>query len=1260
MIWEAFQAMRRLTRIGILLCSIALIAGMMVFPASAEVMTLRVDLRGRLEQADGTAASVPVEGAFRVLQGGMEQGTLATGETMTLNGSGPVILEPLAETIDAGWDATGARTTVPMTSGNVTVPITLPRLTEKTVAQLPAETEAPAAENVIQTTTADGMNWEEDEDGNEETPEAPAPARAVTTPELLFTPVPTAAATPEPQVSLLSAGADKGAVRVKVFYDSNSNGDCSVYEKGIPDIPVYLVGADGNAVTGGRTGAEGEILLEGLTPGEYRIRVALPEEWGFNKKAKETGLSKSFMEASAQGTQDSEPVTVRAGEILERGVGTYESVTVSGNCWLDEDGNGVMADGERKVAGAHVTLKGQKNNLEYEAYSDENGDWRIPRVRPGFYDFTSYAPEGMMFTKYTKNGGKKRSVFTTEGKSKITKTLDTNDGHNKPDQNIGFTWTGLVEGMCFLDANYNGLYDEGEKPLAGVKVTAIKQASDEEIAIAYSGADGRYTITGLRANTYKIRAVLPEDGSDFTRAVSDEAGNHFVARDNRRENFLKNFALQNGEHRTVNVGAIYYGSVSGTVYLDDDFSASQNGGEKAVQGISVSLLGENGALVASDKTNKKGEYSFTRLTPGKYSLRMTAKEGYAFTKAGEGNVMLNLNGGEGYSEPFDVPIGTAVSGRDAGMIKPATVRGTVFADRNDNGLQDAGEGGLEGVTVRLMSEEGEQFSAAIGAEGGFLFDAVMPGRYYVEYTLPERAIFAKTVSGGNTMTGENGVGRGEWFELRTAGERTDPLVGALTLGRVQGTVFHDPDGSGLQDAGDAPTAGAKLILKPSREDLETAEAVSDDQGHFLIDHIHPDTYTLTLILPDGQVTSRLKGVTLPLVSGEAEQSAKLEVAMGAEWDGQMIGAVKPAVLRGRVWLDENNNGRREEDEQTPAGYTITVTDESDGQVFATLSTGSDGSFEAAGMVPGSFTVSYQMDEDTDTASEGDNTFSKAGSRMEMTGLSLKEGETREGLTLGLVRYTSLGGQVWIDRGEGAESLAGAAVILEDGEGRTVQTLTTGETGTWRFTGLMPGTYRIRTELPEGCVVAEPDDERLDTGLVSVVTETDGRRGATDPIDLRMGQDQLSLNIGSVLPGTIGDYCWLDENGNGWQDSSEPAIAHVKVELVRNGVTVAETETDGYGLYFFREVYPAVYTLKVTAPPEIRPTQKRTDIYLIVSSLNETDDTVSYTDEFAVQSDSTDFNIDLGFELRQKGVYPAGIGEGATMDWSRSYENKSTD
>ena len=60
-----------------------------------------------------------------------------------------------------------------------------------------------------------------------------------------------------------------------------------------------------------------------------------------------------------------------------------------------------------------------------------------------------------------------------------------------------------------------------------------------------------------------------------------------------------------------------------------------------------------------------------------------------------------------------------------------------------------------------MSDEGEAFSAEITESGAFLFDAVMPGRYYLEYQLPEGGIFARA-GGDNTMSGENGTGRGEW------------------------------------------------------------------------------------------------------------------------------------------------------------------------------------------------------------------------------------------------------------------------------------------------------------------------------------------------------------------------------------------------------------------------------------------------------------------------------------------------------------------
>ena len=1253
--------MKRWTRLILFALAVCLLFTQAA-PARAEVMTLGVYFRGLAEKEDGTTEQIPLEGSFRVLQGGMLRGTIQAGvTTVTLDGSDPVTVEPMAETIAPGWDLTGVRVTIPMTDGgNVTVPILVSPLKEGTVAEVPAAQEVPAAE----TGTETAENGPVEVFPVETVPGAAADVTAaptavpVATPTPEWnnqTPVPTATPTAEPQVGKLQDSPDKGTFHIKVFYDGNDNGECSVYEKGVEGIPVYLVSETDEVVTGGTTDAEGEITLPGVEPGTWRIRVSLPEKWGFNRKAKDVGLNRSVMDFSEEGTQDSEPIKVSAGETVERGVGLLKGGMADGVCWLDVNANGIMESGEPRVAGARVTLNGQKNGLEYEAYSDADGYWRVIRLRPGSYDFTSYAPEGMMFTRYSKTGGVNRSVFTAEGRTRSTKTLDLNDGRTAPNQNIGFTWQGVVSGIAFLDANYNGLYDEGEAPLPGVKVAAVKQSKDEEVASALTDENGRYTLGGLRGNTYKIRAVLPDDGCTFTVAVSEPEGNHFTARDGRRENFWRDFVLADGESRVVNVGAIYYGSISGKVYLDDDFSGSMNGSEKVAQGIQVTLLNANGTQVDMKKTNAKGTYTFTGLTPGMYTMRMTAKEGYAFTRRGEGNVMLNLNGGEGCTEPFEVPLGANLTDMDAGMIRPATVKGRVFADRNDNGKSDGSEDGLAGTTVRLMSEEdGEAFSAVLTETGEFLFDAVMPGRYYVEYQLPDGAVFARG-GGDNTISGENGLGRGESFDIHTADVKEVPLCGGLTLGRISGIVFHDHDGSGTMDADDAPLAGARVTLTPARADQDTAEAETGADGVFDLESLRPGTYQLKVTLPEGMATTRTGSLTLPLVQGKQDQEVSLEISMGQTWTDQRIGAVIPAVLRGRVWLDENNNGLLEPEERTPAGLELVITDEESGERFSAVRTDDGGVFEEAGLAPGTYTVSYQLDAESDAPPAGDNTFRKEDGRMVMTGIVVKEGETRDGLTLGLVKYTAMGGMVWIDRGNGAEPLAEAEVRLLGAENQVLESAVTGETGAWRFSGLMPGEYRIEAHLPEGIVAAEPDDERLETGLISVLRETDGRTGRSDPIDLKMGEDQLSLNIGSVLPGTIGDFCWLDLNKNGLQDGGELGIPHVKVELVRNGVTVAETETDQYGLYFFREVYPAVYTLKVTAPDEVKPTQKRTDIYLIVSSLVETEENTAVTEEFAVASDSTDFNIDLGYVLRTEGRYPAGYGEQETMDWSIAYE-----
>ena len=1250
--------MRKYLRLFSIIFTAAILMCGALLPAQADVAAVGVYFAGVREE-NGNWITVKLDGLFRILQNGIEIGRIRSGEnTVLLSDLSSVMIDPVPETMPAGWDYSGAPWKATVSSGTTTVVPVMVYASGNDGKTAPLNTlPAEITDQAITDSYATSNGNTEDADPNPESEDETDASAYSADPQTLAdrvlpTAPPAVQPTAEPQPEIMG-GNGTGVLRIYVFNDGNCNGECGKYEVPVSGIRLFLLTEDAvTTVATSVTDATGEVRFTGLETGRYIIRAYIPENLYFGRKGTKEWLYSSCMDLAADEMQDSEPVSVRSGETTERGIGVTKAIHVSGFCWLESEADGVKKADEQMLPGIRITLTGQKNGLEYETLSKDDGTWIINRVRPGLYTLTAYAPEGMMFTRYSKVGGKNRSIFTTEGVRKASKTLDTNNGYSVEDQNIGFAWSADVNGICFLDENYNGFYDEGEKPLAGVKLAAIKQIRDEQVSVCLSGEDGTFTLSGLRGNTYRIKALLPEDGSDFTRTVSDPLGNHFEARVGRRENYWNDFVIRDAEHRTVNVGAIYPGSVSGTVYMDNDFSATRNGSEKAVNGFEVSLLDAGGHIVATDTTNAKGVYSFKGLTPGTYSLKMIAIPGYAFTKRGEENIILNRNGGEGYSEPFEVQIGQNITGMDAGMILPGTVKGIVFADLNDNGIRDEGEDGLTGVTVRLMSEEGEAFSTVIGKDAGFLFDAVLPGRYCLKYDLPEHAVFAKNVTGGNTITGENGSGCGDWFDFKTGATVNAPVCGALTLGRITGTVFTDHDGTGIMTDEEQPFEGVSMKLIPEDPELRTWDLLTDRNGHFEMTDLHPGDYMLEIVFPEGYVSSRTNHMTLPVTPGMNRQQIDLPVPMGTVWEEQMLGAVIPAEISGRVWLDENNNGLFDEGEQTPAGIQITISDETIGEVFRTLETDREGYFVTDGAMPGEYSVSYQPGQNIAAAKPGDSTFRSEEDRLVMSGIRVDESEIKNDVLLGLIKYTTIGGRIWIDKGEDVEALKGATITLLNGKGEQVDSVTTADNGNYRFEGLMPDTYTIAAVMPEGCVVVEPGDERLNNGLISVAEQVNGRNGESDPIELIMGNDQTEMNIGCVLPGRLGDYCWLDLNGNGWQDSDEPGITGVKIELMRNGNVVAEKVTGDYGFYWFDEVYPAVYTLHVTPPAEIKPTVRKTDIPLLVSVLEETDDNECYSVMFEVKSDTANYNVDMGFVCRKNGVLPAGLNQGKTQDWSR--------
>ena len=1252
--------MSKAMRFGALVLCILLLGGMTA--AYAEMVTVGITLTGLIPDGNGSTRSVVPEGEFRVFQNGEEAGVIAAGrDTLTLNSRERIRIEPVPQSFAPEWDLSTAYITPKLTGESIQlIPVTITAREAAAAATPTPEPEPVPTETTMPETDVPGT---ETDVNVTETPaqETPVPEIEIQPAQQSAAELPTlppytgTSATQEPVPAGFSA-AGTGSLRIQVFFDKNGSGNQGDYEYGIANLTIYLLNEAEEVLAAAVTDTDGFAVFENVPAGRYRTRTNLPEGWYFTPYGGENKLTLNAYDITPAGSQTSGVLEISDGAESQQGIAIHNNAASAyGFCWLEGDVDGLYKDGETKFGGVRIRLRDRENDFVYETETDENGSWSISNLRPGYYVLTCEGPDGLMLTRYTQSRGKRSYLTSDNPRRQMELKTDS-----RTEMNIGFNWAAQVFGRCYLDANYNGLYDEGELPLAGVKLTAKYQYDNAEASTTVSGDDGTYVLDALRGNQYSITVLLPADGSIYTKAVpSEPLGNLFPPRGDRRDNTLNNLKLEDMEQREMNIGAIYPASISGTVYFDDNFSATADGSEKAVAGFTVTVRDADGNAVATTRTNGEGVYKVENLTPGDYSLDVAAVSGYAFTKRGEGNVILNRTGGQGYSELFRVELGASVTGRDIGMIRPGTVRGVVFADRNDNGVRDAGEDGLTGVKVRLMSEtEGEAFNAEIGTDGAFLFDAVMPGRYYLEYMLPERAVFARITNGGNQITemqiAETGsIGRTDSFDFVTGQVVDAPVCGALTLGRIEGTAYRDHDGNGRME-NEETLAGLTVKLIPSREQLDTITAVTGEDGAFLLEDLRPDSYRLEIECPDGYVVSRTDSLKLPLTAGKARQTVALDVPMGAEWLDQKTGAVRPAAICGQVWLDENNNGVFDEDERTPAGYTLYLTDETTGNVFDTPVTDENGIFASEGIIPGKFTLSMPLDEKTLAPKEGDTVFRQENGSLVLSGIELEEGKSLDSLLMGVVRYTSVTGRAWIDRGEGTENLGGVRVVMKDPAGGVIAETETDSSGSYRIDRLMPGTFRLEITAPEGCVIIEPDDPRLQGSLRSVVQYPTNRLGSTDEMELKMDQDMNGMDIGCVLPGRLGDYCWMDLNRDGLQAGDEPGIPNVRIELLRNGTVIADTETDQYGFYRFVDLYPATYTLRVYAPDEVKPTQLRTDLPMIASVLEESEEGIVFSVPLTVESNRNQYNADLGFVCRRDGVMPAGVGQGETQDWTPKY------
>ena len=710
------------------------------------------------------------------------------------------------------------------------------------------------------------------------------------------------------------------------------------------------------------------------------------------------------------------------------------------------------------------------------------------------------------------------------------------------------------------------------------------------------------------------------------------------------------------------------GAISGTIYNDKDATWFNDSPvlDSPFEGVTVRLLDADGNPVKdasgadiTTKTDADGNYTFTRLPLGSYKVEVVpgaAKvDGTDVNLAdykqtyGYGSSTTRSEAGKGtLVTPTSITLTTAAPNAtkvDFAFVKPASVGNFVWFDANKDGIQDADEAGVAGVTVTLTDGAGNPVIDLDGnpvkpvmtdANGTYSFANLMPNvdrivanageeNYKVTFTPPEGYSATKSYAAADGEKDSNGAESDVTLAQGQNDETVD--LGLVADGMIGDTLFWDVDNSGGSEpsGADKPLVGVTVTLAymtPAGVE-KTLTTVTDADGHYSFKDLAPGDYVVTVdkaslatVCPECTAQTHAPSGDLTASEGqELSLTSKVTLSPGAmtnnDQDWAFTGVANTAIVKAIV-----------EPAEVPVGgftpgttvvYTLTVTNEGPSPATGVIaqdklpagvpfvSAEGDGTFDAASgkwdlsaeVIEKGATRTLRITVTIDASAAGSVVTNTATiEKQDQIGDKTPDNTSSVPLTAG---YT-IGGKVYNDADASFSSsdsetpYAGVTVALlkKDGtpvldkDGNPVTAVTDAE-GKYSFSGLPLGEYTVSVVDPTSGPLEGTKPTEAYTGRYKTTADVSIAEATGSVID---------VNFGFVKPASVGDYTWMDVNRDGLQDSDEPALPGVTVTLMRadgsavtdaSGNPVGAVTTDAAGRYVFENLLPGDYKVSFTNP-----------------------------------------------------------------------------